>query len=161
MEETHQLRACAADNRHMRTKNTRTILLALAVVALAGVGAFAIALDSRSDAPGATAQTPVASEHGAQAPTIARTVFVSSSMPAPSAHAQRMSAMLEGGTMPTEPAMAEVVTDSDCTPDEQMISRCRNVVRLEDGSELVLRHPHKMSEVPCMAPGETVRLLPV
>jgi hypothetical protein len=72
-----------------------------------------------------------------------------------------MSAMLEEGVMPTGPMMAEVVTDSDCAPDEQMISRCRNVVRLKDGSELVLRHPHNMSEVPCMAPGEMVRLLPV
>jgi hypothetical protein len=41
-----------------------------------------------------------------------------------------------------------------------MISRCRNVMRLEDGREIVLRHPHDMSRVPCLAPGERVRLLP-
>jgi hypothetical protein len=41
-----------------------------------------------------------------------------------------------------------------------MISRCRNVVRLEDGSELVLRHPHDMRDVPCLAPGERILLVP-
>jgi hypothetical protein len=57
--------------------------------------------------------------------------------------------------------MAEVLTDTDCTPDGQMISRCRNEMQLADGRRIVLRHPHKMSEVPCLAPGEQVRLVPV
>ena len=62
--------------------------------------------------------------------------------------------------MPDGPMMAEVMTDTDCTPDAQMISRCRNVMRLADGRQIVLRHPHRMSDVPCLAPGERVRLIP-
>jgi hypothetical protein len=68
--------------------------------------------------------------------------------------------MLEEGTMPDRPMMAEVMTDSDCAPDAQMISRCRNVVRLPSGRQIVLRHPHDMSTIPCLAPGERVRLIP-
>lgn len=49
--------------------------------------------------------------------------------------------------------MADALTDTDCAPDGQMISRCRNVMRLADGRQLVLRHPHDMSKVPCLAPG--------
>jgi hypothetical protein len=41
-----------------------------------------------------------------------------------------------------------------------MISRCRNEVSLADGTRVVLRHPHNMSKVPCLAPGEHVRLIP-
>jgi hypothetical protein len=55
--------------------------------------------------------------------------------------------------------MADVMTDTECAPDAHMISRCRNVVRA-DGRRIVLRHPHDMSKVPCLAPGERVRLIP-
>jgi hypothetical protein len=51
-----------------------------------------------------------------------------------------------------------VLTDEDCEPDAQGISHCRNVVRLPDGSKVVLRHPHAMMEVECMEPGEKVLL---
>jgi len=81
-------------------------------------------------------------------------------MPMPSAHERRLSAMLEEGQMPDRPMMADVMTDTDCAPDAQMISRCRNVVRLADGRRVVVRHPHDMSRIPCLAPGERVRLIP-
>ena len=68
--------------------------------------------------------------------------------------------MLEEGTMPDRPMMAEVMTDSECAPDARMISRCRNVVRLASGRQIVLRHPHDMTTIPCLAPGERVRLIP-
>lgn len=100
------------------------------------------------------------SDHPLAAPPAARTVLVSRAMPMPSAQARRLSAMLEEGAMPDRPMMAEVMTDTDCTPDAQMISRCRNVMRLADGRRVVLRHPHEMSNVPCLAPGERVRLIP-
>ncbi len=95
-----------------------------------------------------------------RSPPSARTVLVSRAMPMPSAHARRLSAMLEEGAMPDRPMMADVMTDTDCTPDAHMISRCRNVMRLADGHRIVLRHPHDMSHVPCLAPGERVRLIP-
>ena len=68
--------------------------------------------------------------------------------------------MLEHGAMPVRPVMADVMTDTDCVPDAQMISRCRNVMRLADGRQIVLRHPHDMTHIPCLAPGERVRLMP-
>ena len=102
----------------------------------------------------------VPSEHPVSVPEAARTVTVSATMPAPSASASALSALLERGRMPDGPTTAEVMTDTDCAPDAAMVSRCRNEVRLPDGSRMVLRHPHDMSEVPCLAPGERVRLVP-
>jgi hypothetical protein len=29
-----------------------------------------------------------------------------------------------------------------------------------DGKSLVLRHPHNMHRIPCLAPGEMIRLVP-
>jgi hypothetical protein len=100
-------------------------------------------------------------EHAVPVPSEARDVLVSRAMPLPSAHALRLSAMLERGAMPARPVTAEVLTDTQCEPDAELVSRCRNEVLLGDGRVLVLRHPHRMSEVPCLAPGEAVRLVPV
>lgn len=100
------------------------------------------------------------SEHTAAAPETARTVTISATMPAPSAHARRLSAMLEAGAMPQRPTMAEVLTDTECVPDAEMVSRCRNEMELADGRRIVVRHPHDMRSVPCLAPGETVQLVP-
>ena len=100
------------------------------------------------------------SEHSAAVPETARTVTVSATMPPPSTHARRLSAMLEAGAMPHEPMIAEVLTDTECVPDEQMVSRCRNEMELANGDKIVVRHPHDMRDVPCLAPGERVRLVP-
>jgi hypothetical protein len=99
-------------------------------------------------------------EHPAAVPETPRTVTVSATMPLPSAHARRLSAKLDAGAMPREPMMAEVLTDTNCAPDARMISRCRNELQLADGRRVVLRHPHDMSSVPCLAPGEHVLLMP-
>ena len=103
---------------------------------------------------------PYVSEHSAAVPETARTVTVSATMPLPSAHARRLSAMLETGAMPHEPMMAEVLSDTDCAPDGQMVSRCRNEMELANGDKIVVRHPHDMRDVPRLAPGERVRLIP-
>ena len=100
------------------------------------------------------------SEHPAAVPETVRTVTVSAMMPLPSAHARRLSAMLEAGAMPHQPMMAEVLSDTECSPDEQMVSRCRNGMQLANGDRIVVRHPHDMRDVPCLAPGERVRLVP-
>ena len=100
-------------------------------------------------------------EHPVTVPAELRTVNVSASMPLASAHARRLSAMLETGTMPAHATTAEVLSDTDCAPDAEMISRCRNEIRLADGSTVVLRHPHNMTKVPCLAPGERIRLVPL
>jgi len=128
-----------------------SVLLAVAVALLA-LGAARALLGSGEPAP--------VSEHPVAIPETPRTVTVSLTMPAPSAHERRLSTMLEQGPMPKRPTMAEVRTDTDCTPDSQMISHCRNEMRLQDGTMIVLRHPHDMRSVPCLAPGEQVLLVP-
>ena len=137
----------------------RRLFAALAAIAIATAVAGVLALGGREEA--ARNSPTSASEHPIAVPAAARTVMVSRAMPMPSAHERRLSAMLEEGTMPDRPMMAEVMTDTDCAPDTRMISRCRNVVRLASGRQIVLRHPHDMTTIPCLAPGERVRLLPV
>ena len=136
----------------------RRLFAALAAIAIAAAVTGVLALGGREEAEN-NAPTS-ASEHPTAVPAAARTVMVSRAMPMPSAHARRLSAMLEQGTMPDRPMMADVMTDTDCAPDARMISRCRNVVRLASGRQIVLRHPHDMTTIPCLAPGERVRLIP-
>jgi hypothetical protein len=131
---------------------------ALAAIAVLVAAAGVLTFGGRDEA--ADRSPASVSEHTLAAPPSARTVLVSRAMPRPSAHVRRLSAMLEEGAMPDRPMMADVMTDTDCGPDAQMISRCRNVMRLTDGRRIVLRHPHRMSDVPCLAPGERVRLMP-
>ena len=131
-------------------------LLAATAIVVATAGVFMLAPGEDAADSSATA----VSEHPVAVPAAARTVSVSRMMPMPSAHERRLSAMLEDGTMPDRPIMAQVMTDTNCTPDAEMISRCRNVMRLADGRQIVLRHPHNMADIPCLAPGERVRLIP-
>jgi hypothetical protein len=138
----------------MRPRLFAVLAVITTLVAAAGVLTLAGGEEAADSSPTS------ASEHPLAVPASARTVAVSRAMPMPSVHQRRLSAMLEKGAMPDRPMMADVMTDTDCTADAQMISRCRNVMRLADGRQVVLRHPHRMSEVPCLAPGERVRLIP-
>lgn len=132
----------------------RRRILLLTFFALVAVGGASILLGRDS------AGERYVSEHPAAVPETARTVTVSARMPLPSVHARRLSAMLEAGAMPHQPMMAEVLSDTECSPDEQMVSRCRNEMQLANGDRIVVRHPHDMRDVPCLAPGERVRLVP-
>ena len=138
----------------MRPRLLALLVATTIIIAAAGVFIFARGEDA------ADSSATAVSEHPVVVPAAARTVSVSRKMPMPSANERRLSAMLEDGTMPDRPMMADVMTDTDCAPDAQMISHCRNVVRLADGRQIVLRHPHQMSRIPCLAPGERVRLIP-
>ena len=131
------------------------LLLVLALVVSAAVGGSLVY--DRSTGPEAPAYV---AEHPVSVPETLRTVSLTASMPLPSAGERHLSAMVAEGELPATPTTGEVLTDTDCTPDERMISRCRNEVLLPDGSTIVLRHPHDMTKVPCLAPGEHVRLLP-
>ncbi|HXG76122.1 MAG TPA: hypothetical protein VNJ53_06100 [Gaiellaceae bacterium] len=133
--------------------HARTLLL-LATAALIGAGGLMLLLGREGTEPA------LVSEHPAAIPRSARTVALSTTMPRPSAAARRLSAMLEEGAMPARPVPARVLTDTQCAPDERMISRCRNELRLADGRTIVVRHPHDMRSIPCLAPGERVLLLP-
>lgn len=133
------------------------IIAALAVGAALGTGIIGIGPGHDDPGPGAAGYVR---EHPVDVPTSLRTVSVSSDMPRPSAHARMLSAMLIEGRLPDAPVTAEVMTDTDCAPDAQMISRCRNEMQLSNGEKIVVRHPHDMRDVPCLAPGERVRLVP-
>ena len=76
----------------------------------------------------------------------------------PSPSATNLHAGLEEGALPKGQVVATVLTDEDCAPDGQGISHCRNEVSLPSGQIVVLRHPHAMHRVPCLAPGERVLL---
>jgi len=93
-------------------------------------------------------------------PEAPRTVSLTASMALPSAGERNLSATVVEGELPAARTPGEVLTDTDCTPDEEMISRCRNEVLLPDGGIVVLRHPHDMTQVPCLAHGEPIRLVP-
>lgn len=71
---------------------------------------------------------------------------------------RQLRAVLAEGTIPTAPTMATVMSDENCAPDAQGVSHCRNRLRMEDGTEMAVTHPHRMSEVPCLSPGEQVRV---
>lgn len=130
--------------------HTRWLLLV--AITLITLGTSWVLLDHKSQ--------QAVTEHPVTIPEALRTVTVSATMPSPSVDPHHLSAMLEEGVMPKARRMAEVMTDTDCAPDAHMISHCRNEMLLADGRTLILRHPHDMSRVPCLAPGEKVLLVP-
>ena len=88
-----------------------------------------------------------------------RTVVVSRvGMADPSEPEAPLRAQLLEGQMPGGPTTAEVLSDENCEPDAMGISHCLNRMQLPDGSEIAVRHNHRMSEVSCLSPGEMVNL---
>jgi len=141
------------------------LLVAAAVLAMALIGAAALGTNASTPATsGAVAERPhVADDHTGdsahQKPALTRTLALyTDAEPAPSAHAERMRALLIKGKLPGGVLEATVVTDEDCAPDANGVSHCRNRLRLPSGRTITVRHPHRMADVPCMTPGETVRV---
>jgi len=132
--------------------------LALALVA-AAAGSAAVAFVPRDEAAPAVA-AGTASDPAHTPPAATRVVLVSAAMPAPSSPGTTLHAQLSKGRMPAAKTYGTVVTDSECTPGFDGVSRCRNEIRLSDGRTLVLRHPHDMANVPCLSPGERVLVAP-
>jgi hypothetical protein len=62
------------------------------------------------------------------------------------------------GTLPPDALYARVVTDEDCAPDAAGVSHCLNRLAVA-GTEVAVRHHHRMHDVPCLSPGEVVRLV--
>ena len=84
---------------------------------------------------------------------------LSFSMPTPSGF-DGLHAKLVRGAMPRATTEATVLTDEQCQPDARGVSHCLNRLRLSDGTQIEVRHPHDMSDVACLSPGEHVRLAP-
>lgn len=127
-----------------RTRLIGAFAATILVVALAGCGG------------GSSSSSPPS--EGATAAGGMKTVHVFAREPAPSPSAVDLRAGLEKGTLPSGPVVATVLTDENCMPDRQGISHCINRVRIPGEGIVVLRHPHDMNQVPCLAPGEKVLL---
>ena len=115
-----------------------------AVLVASGHGSSRVAADS-AHTPPATVRTLLVSMHNAPV-----------SQPGLVLHGR-----LIGGRMPVAATTGEVMSDEDCAPDSMGISHCRNAVRLADGRTITVRHPHDMGRVPCLTPGEHIRVSPV
>lgn len=131
----------------------------LAVLLLLTAGATLASL-GRDDGERPAGRSVVAVDpHGAVI-AAARTLVLSRTAPAPSRPGRRLNGRLVGGTMPSGPTRGIVLSDEDCAANAKGVSNCLNRIRLADGTEIAVRHPHAMSEIPCFAPGEPVRVVP-
>ena len=127
-------------------------------IAAAVVGALVLAGGSPSAA--VTVAAPVSADAAHVPPPAVRTLVVHrGAEPAPSVAGRSMRAQRLSGPLPARPVMGTVVSDANCEPDAAGVSHCRNVVRMPGGRRLTVRHPHRMMEVPCMTPGERVRVV--
>lgn len=127
------------------------------LLALAGWGVALVALDGAGEPParGVVAVDP----HGAEIPDV-RTLVVSRAQPPVSRPGVLLNGRLVEGAMPAGSTAGTVLTDEDCGADQFGVSNCLNRIRLADGSEIAVRHPHDMRTVPCFAPGEPVNVVP-
>jgi hypothetical protein len=99
------------------------------------------------------------SGHLSEQPAEMRTLVVSKGRePAPSPPGQVLHALRLKGAIPKGAVAATVVSDEECAPDAEGVSHCINRLRLAGGRVLVVRHPHRMMEVPCLSPGEHIRV---
>ena len=138
----------------------RAVKLSLVAAAVAALAAAALAAGGSPPAqPRPSAAPADRRDTSHQRPTDVRTLaVVTTAEPAPSADPDRMRALLLDGKLPAGVVTATVLTDDDCAPDAAGVSHCRNQLRLPSGKTIEVRHPHRMHDVPCMTPGETVRL---
>ena len=132
-------------------------MAALMIVAAMGVMGFMTYLATTGGPEQVVADEPA--PHLVEPGADMRTVLVASTAPTmPSNPSGPLSTELLEGTLPTGATTATVLTDENCEPDAQGISHCLNRMRLADGSEIAVRHNHRMHEVSCLSPGEMVNV---
>jgi len=126
------------------------VFVSLAVVVI-GIG-IAVAVVSNSGAAKIQGSAPhYPTEQGIR--TLAVTPMGSDTM---SPATGTLSGSLISGTVPLQPMMATVMSDTNCTPDAMGVSHCENQLRMNDGTMLTVRHNHRMMDTPCLSPGEHV-----
>jgi hypothetical protein len=142
-----------------RSRSTFLLLFGATLVAIVILG-----IAASSTRPGPAAQ-PTAS-HFVDVPregatSVLRTVVVAQqgeTLPFTSGTDGILIASLESGQIPAGATGAIVRSDANCQPDQDGVSHCLN--ELDFGADtVVVRHHHKMSEVPCLTPGEKVNVL--
>jgi hypothetical protein len=134
---------------------TSIVLVGALVVALVVIASW-----QRPDPPASTRHF-VALSPGNQTDSARRTVIVAyagEGLPNFSATDKLLLTSLVDGQLPSQTVQAVVRTDANCQPDEYGVSHCLNELAV-GAATVVVRHHHKMSEVPCLTPGETVTLL--
>lgn len=125
---------------------------ALAIIIIAAIAISTTGGSQSASHEGATALAADATDQE-------RTVLVSAGRePAPSPPGRVLYALRIAGDVPGSTVQATVISDENCAPDARGISRCTNALRLRSGRILTVRHPHRMMEVPCLEPGEQVRV---
>lgn len=135
--------------RHMTIGRVRSlVLLALTVSAAAVVLAACGGTDGSAGGAGASTSAQE------------RVVLVSPQGPvSPSTPGGVLRVWLLRGEIPATAVAARVLSDEECEPDAAGISRCLNRLLMPSGDTLVVRHPHNMENVPCLAPGERVQVV--
>lgn len=136
-----------------------------AMVAVVAVGvAMYVALEGRPKegvpvAPAGRAET--GSAHDAN-PASIRTVLISDTLvDFVSEPGGDVRVFLSEGEMPARGTSATVLTDENCEPDERGVSHCLNRLDLVGGQTLQVIHHHRMTDVPCLTPGEQVLVEPL
>jgi len=135
------------------------LVIVAAGALLAPSVALAVALSAGGGEPTRTVPRQAATGHSKPAAVRTLVVYRGRKEPAASASSELMRALRLSGSPPHEPIVARVLSDEDCAPDGAGISHCRNEIRLTDGHVLTVRHPHDMTQVACMTPGERVRVV--
>jgi len=85
-------------------------------------------------------------------------VYSTADEPSPSTPGSVIRVKIERGKLPQGQSRGTVVTDENCEPDADGISHCLNRIRFDGGESIEVRHPHDMSKVACLAPGERVEV---
>ena len=96
--------------------------------------------------------------HGADQTSKLRTVIVGSTAELGSNDGTLLVGYETGPKAPSSAQFGEVITDENCQPDAHGVSHCRNNIRMKNGAIIRVQHAHRMHEVPCLLPGERVRL---
>lgn len=126
------------------------------ILATAGLATAAVLVAVGASGCGGGSSPATSSGKPAASQDKMRTLIVSSGRePTPSSPGSTLHALRLKGSVPSRPTVATVMTDENCAPDAHGVSHCVNRIRLPGGT-LVVRHPHRMMEVPCLEPGEHI-----
>jgi hypothetical protein len=145
---------------HIPTRQGSRLLTSIALVGTLVIVLVVIASWQRPALPTPTSHF-VALSPGNQTYSERRTVIVAHAgegLPNFSATDKLLMTSLVDGQLPSQAMQAVVRTDANCQPDEYGVSHCLNELAVGE-STIMVRHHHKMSEVPCLSPGETVTIL--
>lgn len=145
---------------HIPTRPGSRLLISIALVGTLVIVLVVIASWQRPALPASTSHFVELSPKN-QTDSARRTVVVASGgagLPNFSATDKLLMTSLVDGQLPSQAVQAVVQTDANCQPDEYGVSHCLNELAVGE-SIIMVRHHHKMSEVPCLTPGETVMLL--